>query len=122
MVSWRIETTRPDLETSALSQLMKLSQPQDPRLSPKWVQRLPEMFSAAGLAVMERDIREAPPAVALAMHECALQIHELLARTTKDEEVALGLQQLMPQVYKETRQGACWAFTRWTVVGKKVQI
>ncbi|KAL1847862.1 hypothetical protein Daus18300_013776, partial [Diaporthe australafricana] len=119
MLSWRIETARPGVETPALAQLMNLSQPQDPRLSPKWVPRLPDLFAAAGLSIVDSDIREAPPAMALSMHECALQIHDLLAKTTKNEEVAQGLQQLLPRVQEETRQGACWAFTRWTVVGKK---
>lgn len=67
------------METTALAQLMELSQPQDPRLSPKWVPQLPKLFSAAGLSVVDNDIREAPPAMALSMHECALGIHELLA-------------------------------------------
>ncbi|KAI2628869.1 S-adenosyl-L-methionine-dependent methyltransferase [Hypoxylon sp. NC1633] len=119
MLSWQIKTMREGLETSALMQLMKLSQPQDPRLSPTWVPKLPEQFKEAGLLVVECDVRDAPPALAMAMHECALQIHEQVARMTKNEEVAQGLKDLMPQVLDETRQGACWTFTRWTVVGKK---
>lgn len=119
MVSWRIEKVEPTIQTSALAQLMQISQPQDPRLSPKWVQQLPEFFVAAGLSVVESDKREAPPAMALSMHQCALQIHHLLAQTTKNTEVAQALEQLLPRVHEETRQGACWAFTRWTVVGKK---
>lgn len=119
MVSWRIEKVEPNIQTPALVQLMQLSQPQDPRLSPKWVQRLPELFAAAGLSVVDSDKREAAPAMALSMHQCALQIHQLLAQTTKNTEVTQALEQLLPQVHEETRQGACWAFTRWTVVGKK---
>lgn len=58
--------------------------------------------------------------MALATHECNLLIHEQLVRTTRNEAVAEGLKKLMPEVLKETRDGACWAFTRWTVVGRKV--
>lgn len=88
MVSWRIEKVKPTIQTSALAQLMQISQPQDPRLNPKWVQQLPEFFVAAGLSVVESDKREAPPAMALSMHQCALQIHHLLAQPTKNTEVA----------------------------------
>lgn len=109
------------MDTPALSELMTISQPQDQRLSPTWVSRLPELFAAAGLSVVESDVREAPQALAHAMHECALQIHDLLARATKNESVRRNLAEIMPKVLEETRQGAFWAFTRWTVVGKKTE-
>jgi hypothetical protein len=57
--------------------------------------------------------------MALAIHECNLLIHELLVHTTQNKVVAEDLKQLMPEVLKETRDGACWTFTRWTVIGRK---
>jgi hypothetical protein len=47
-------------------------------------------------------------------------LHEMLVRTTnKDATFAADLERLLPRVAEETRQGAVWAFTRWTVVGRK---
>ncbi|CAH0026872.1 unnamed protein product [Clonostachys rhizophaga] len=119
MLSWRIDTTQAGNSISALKQLMQLSQPQDQRLSPTWVPQLPKLFGEAGLVVVETDVKEAAPAMALQMHECALMIHELVARKSDNARVAQQLQELMPKVAEETRAGACWAFTRWTVVGRK---
>ncbi len=81
---------------------------------------LPALYSAAGLEAVEADMRNAPPHLALAMHECNLTIHEqLVARQSRNQAVLQAVRDLMPQVVAETRQGACWAFTRWTVVGQK---
>ncbi len=68
---------------------------------------------------VESDAREAPPYLALAMHECNLPIHDLVARQANNQELLTHLGELMPQVVQETREGVCWAFTRWTVVGRK---
>ncbi|QKX57692.1 uncharacterized protein TRUGW13939_04810 [Talaromyces rugulosus] len=111
--SFRIETV------TALRSLLTLSQPQDDRLRPTWVPQLPKLYRAAGLAAVEEDVRDAPSHLALAMHECNLPIHELVARKSKNKAVIEAVQDLMPQVKAETRQGACWAFTRWIVVGWK---
>jgi len=80
---------------------------------------LPALYSAAGLEAVEADMRNAPPHLALAMHECNLTIHELVARQSRNQAVLQAVRDLMPQVVAETRQGACWAFTRRTVVGRK---
>lgn len=64
-------------------------------------------------------MRNAPPHLALAVHECDLTIHELVARQSRNQAVLQAVRDLMPQVVAETRQCACWAFTRWTVVGRK---
>lgn len=117
--SFRIEKVDTTLSTDALARLLTISQPQDRRLSPTWVPQLPDLCRAAGLVEVEADVRNAPPHLALTMHECSLIIHELLARKSKNQAVVDGLRDLMPQVEAETRQGACWAFTRWTVVGQK---
>ncbi|KAH8157532.1 hypothetical protein CIB48_g10717 [Xylaria polymorpha] len=78
------------------------------------------MFAAVGgLDQVEEDLREAPSHLAISMHECNLMLHELLARTTKNEAMAKELEGLLVRVADETRKGACWAFTRFTVVGRK---
>lgn len=120
VASFRIEKTNPNNSTEALTRLLSLSQGQDTRLNPKWVPQLAELFSSSGgLCNVQADVRDAPNHLALAMHECNLLVHELLARTTKIESYAKELEDLMPRVAAETREGACWAFTRWTVVGMK---
>ena len=51
---------------------------------------------------------------------CTSAIHEqLVARQSRNQAVLQAVRDLMPQVVAETRQGACLAFTRWTVVGRK---
>lgn len=80
---------------------------------------LVDSFKEGGLQDVRSDVRDAPMHLALAMHECSLLIHELVVRKTQNPEVAEGLQTLLPQAAKETREGSCWAFTRWTVIGKK---
>ena len=76
------------------------------------------MFSDVGLENVQSDVKEAPPHLALAMHECNLTIHELVARKANNKAFIDRLESLMPQVAKETRDGCCWAFSRWTVVGQ----
>ena len=105
----------------ALQQLLKLSQGQDARLSPAWVPKLAALFVDSGLGDVESDVRDAPPHLALAMHECNLLIHELIARKTQNEDMTRVLTGLMPEIAAETREGSCWAFTRWTIVGRKPQ-
>lgn len=117
--SFRIEKTHPENDTTALSQLLSMSQAQDKRLSPTWVPKLVGLFEDEGLQQVKSDVRDAPLHLALAMHECNLLIHELVARKTKNADVAKGLSSLIPQAAQETRDGSCWAFTRWNVIGRK---
>ena len=119
IASFRIDKIDPTCETNALSDLMKISQSQDARLKPTWVPRLPALFTDCKLESVESDVRDAPPHLALAMHECNLPIHELIARKTGNAAVAKALSDLMPEIERETRLGSCWAFTRWVVIGKK---
>lgn len=56
-----------------------------------------------------------------AMHECNLTIHNLVARQTQNTDAAKSIANLMPEVERETRDGSCWTFTRWTVIGQKAQ-
>ncbi|RYC55499.1 hypothetical protein CHU98_g10712 [Xylaria longipes] len=120
--SSRIEKTQPDGKVEAVARLFKLTQGQDSRLKPTWVPKLAELAESAGLCDVQVDKRDAtrtPPYLAFAMYESNLAFLELLARTTCNEDFAKELQELMPKVPEESRKGACWDFTRWTVVAKK---
>jgi len=119
MASFRIEKMHPGSKTDAQRQLMTVSQRQDPRLKPTWISNLPDIFAKGGFEEVQSDVKEALPHLALAMHECNLVIHELVVKQTQNESVAKELKRLLPEVAKETREGACWAFTRWVVIGKK---
>ena len=101
---------------------MKVSQGQDPRLSPTWVPKLPGLFADGGLEMVQQDVREAPPYLSLAIHECILSIHELLVKKTGNETVAQELKRLVLEAAKETRAGSCWCFTRWIVIGRKPKV
>ncbi|KAL4815063.1 hypothetical protein BDW67DRAFT_186113 [Aspergillus spinulosporus] len=117
--SLRIEQTAPGTDISALNELTELTLGMDARLRPTWVPSLPKLFETCGLGDVLTDIRDAPPHLALANHECNLVMHELIARKTRSTAVGQRLAALMPQAMQETRAGAFWAFTRWTVVGRK---
>ncbi|KAH7400550.1 S-adenosyl-L-methionine-dependent methyltransferase [Phaeosphaeria sp. MPI-PUGE-AT-0046c] len=119
VASFRIEKTAVSNKVEALTGLLALSQGQDARLKPTWVPGLAGLFELAGLEQVQSDVRDAPPHLALAMHECSLTIHELIARQTGKPEIAQTLSKMMPEVGLETRHGACWAFTRWTTIGRK---
>lgn len=119
VASFRIEKTEVSNKVEALTGLLASSQGQDARLRPTWVPGLAGLFELAGLEQVHSDLRDAPPHLALAMHECNLTIHELIARQTGKPETAQALAKMMPEVGLETRNGACWAFTRWTVIGRK---
>ncbi|KAI1321364.1 S-adenosyl-L-methionine-dependent methyltransferase [Xylariaceae sp. FL0255] len=119
LTSFRIEKTNPTNSTEGLQQLLKLSTSQDTRLIPTWAPRLPDLFSEAGLDDVQDDKRDAPGHLALAMHECNLAVHSLLAQTTKSEQLATELEGVLSRAAAETRNGACWAFTRSAVVGMK---
>ncbi|KAI0143469.1 S-adenosyl-L-methionine-dependent methyltransferase [Xylariaceae sp. FL1272] len=103
----------------ASMQLMKTTLPQDDRLQSTWVSRMPELFNEAGFRHVISDKREAPPDLGLAMHECNLALHPILARKIANKEVQNKVEELLPEVCRQTRDGAYLAFTRWTAVGQK---
>ncbi len=119
MASFRIESTHPQNKVDALRELLQMSQSRDSRLKPTWVPLLPTFFHQAGLEEVESDIKDAPPHLALAKHECNLVMHDMFIRNTKNEEAIQKLKKVLNEVARETRQGSCWSFTRWTVIGKK---
>ncbi|KAH9988511.1 hypothetical protein F4779DRAFT_610964 [Xylariaceae sp. FL0662B] len=84
-----------------------------------WAPKLPEPVESVGLCDIHADKRDALGYFAFAMHKCNLVLHELTARATGNEAFAKGLERLMPEVTEETRKGASWDFTRWTVVAAK---
>lgn len=71
---------------------------------------------------MITDAREAPPHLALALHEVGLLATEVLARSktsSGNDEAAEAMKQTLAQAAKETRDGSYLAFTRYTVVARK---
>lgn len=119
MASFRVEKTQPNGKTEALSRLYKLLQKQDSRLVPTWVSHLEQLLTDAGLCSTHVDKRNATGCLAFAMHECNMMVPEGLARGTGSAALSKELQKLMSDVAIETRDGAWWGFTRWTVVGNK---
>jgi hypothetical protein len=117
--SFRMQTVDTTVSTSALEKMLEVAKLQDDRLNPSWATQLPILCRDAGLTEVEVDVRDAPPHLVLAMQECNLIMHELIARKTKNQALLQAIHDLMPQAVTEMRQGACWAFTRCTVVGRK---
>ena len=114
-----IQTTSPSNSTEALRKLIRLSESHDERLRPRWVPSLASKLTAVGYEGVREDIRDAPPHLALALHDCNIMIHETFARKFNNQERAQVLRELIPQVEQATKHGACLAFTRYTVVGRK---
>lgn len=99
---------------------MELFQGNDARLHSAWVPGLPKLFTKKGLINVEHDVKEAPPHLALAFHECGMLATEVLTRNKHgDERMVTMLMQTLSQAAKETRDGSYLAFTRYTVVGRK---
>lgn len=121
ITSWRIEKTRPDCKTSALERLFSTLQAQDTRLKPTWVSTLASQLSGASLEAVESDVRDMPPHLELATHECNLLLPELVMRKARREGEAQAAQlgELLQEVAAEIRGGAFWAFTRHTVIGRR---
>lgn len=53
------------------------------------------------------------------MYESNLAFLDLLVRTTQNAAFLKELDELMPKVCEESKNGACWDFDRWTVVAQK---
>ncbi|XDG01416.1 hypothetical protein ABKA04_001031 [Annulohypoxylon sp. FPYF3050] len=119
VASFRVEKTNPENNASALEELFPLTVSQDERLKPHWVPSIGDLFSERGLQDVESDVRDPPPSLALPMHECSMMIPTAIARQTYNTEVAQKLSSLMPKIVEETKEGSCWAFTRYVVVGRK---
>lgn len=124
MSSWRVEKTKPGCQTTALEKLFAVLQAQDTRLKPTWAANLADQLRAAGgLEAVESDIRNMPPHLELATQECNLLMPDQVmrkARRDKSPQAAV-LAELLQDVAAEVREGAFWAFTRYTVIGRKPQ-
>ncbi|KAG8159750.1 hypothetical protein KVR01_010387 [Diaporthe batatas] len=123
MASWRIAKTKPDCKTAALEKLFRQTQAQDKRLESPWVSHLAGHLGEAGFDAIESDVRDIPLHLELATQECNLLLPEQVMRKSGkaqegSEKMAL-LRELLQEVAAETREGAFWAFTRHTVIGRK---
>ncbi|OTB18370.1 hypothetical protein K445DRAFT_315184 [Daldinia sp. EC12] len=119
METLRFDKTKPENKTDNLVDLFKLLAVQDDRLKPTWVRNLPEIFADAGFVDVEKDTQDPVPHLAFIFHEAGLMIHELIARTTKNEHMANELKRLIPAAAEETKQGAYGTSLRVTVIGRK---
>jgi hypothetical protein len=121
MSSLRVEKINPDIKADANVKLMELFQANDTRLRSAWGASLPSLFAQSGFVNVESDAKDAPPHLAVALHECGLLATEVLARNKAggNEQMVQQLRQTLAEAAKETREGSVLAFTRFTVVGQK---
>jgi hypothetical protein len=119
--SLRVEKISPDVKVDAQVQLMHLFQANDARLCSAWVPRLPSLLTQSGFTNVNCDVKEAPPHLRLALHECGMLATEVLARNKAggNAQMVQQLRQMLAEAAEETRKGSVLAFTRFTVVGQK---
>ncbi|EAW07821.1 uncharacterized protein ACLA_025380 [Aspergillus clavatus NRRL 1] len=119
--SLRVEKIKPDVKVDSQVKLMSLFQSNDTRLHSGWVPGLPSLFTEHGFINVEADVKEAPPHLGVALHECGMLATEVLARNKAggNEQMVQQLRQLLEEAAKETREGSVLAFTRLTVIGQK---
>lgn len=121
LTTLHVGTASPDVDTSTVfhKQLAGITLAQDRRLTPTWMPQLAKFFSEAGLEHVQRDHKEPRSHLAMYIHECQLLLHELIARQARNTELLEKVQQLLPKVAEETRDGAHYAWAVITVVGMK---
>ncbi|GAW19723.1 hypothetical protein ANO14919_092120 [Xylariales sp. No.14919] len=119
MASFRVEKGVSGEESEGLVELMKLRDISDARLVPTWIPKLPEWFKAGGLCEVEYDVPKERPDLEFAMHECNLGLSGMITHNIGNKEAEHRVSGLMPKICRATRDGAYFAFTRWTVVGRK---
>lgn len=119
METVRVEKADPNATTEGLDSLFKLMSVQDPRLKPTWLRKLPQILTDSGFVDVETDTRDGPPHHAFMFHECGLLIYELIARKTKNEEMARKVEELLPRAAEESRNGCYLTSVRWIVIGRK---
>lgn len=117
----RISKTQSSKADDALQRLFNLTAAQDPRLVPKWPSQLPDLFQGQGLAQVEAHRVDANPHQEFAMHQCNLLIYDMIAQRGASSAQAKEISSLVPEAAHETKGGAMFAFSRLTVVGRKVQ-
>jgi hypothetical protein len=119
--SLRVEKISPDVKVDAQVQLMHRFQTNDARLRSAWASRLPSLFTQSRFTNVKCDVKEAPPHLGLALHECGMLATETLARNKAggNPQMEQLLRQMLAEAAEETRRGSFLAFTRFTVVGQK---
>ncbi|KAH1612256.1 hypothetical protein KXX21_002817 [Aspergillus fumigatus] len=119
--SLRVEKISPDVKVDAQVQLMHRFQANDARLRSAWASRLPSLFTQSGFTNVKCDVKEAPPHLGLALHECGMLATETLVRNKAggNPQMVQWLRQMLAEAAEETRKGSFLAFTRFTVVGQK---
>ncbi|GAB1194919.1 hypothetical protein APSETT444_004171 [Aspergillus pseudonomiae] len=103
--SLRLEKIRPDIQADAQVKLMNQFKGNDNRLDSAWVPTLAKRLANKGLIDIVTDAREAPPHLALALHEVGLLATEVFTRnkaSSGTEEVARVMKQTLAQAAKET--------------------
>jgi hypothetical protein len=118
--SLRLEKIKPEIQADSQIKLMDIFKGDDVRLRSAWVPTLPTLFAESGLINVTTDIKEAPPYLAVALHECGMLATEVLTRNkVGNEERITVLKQTLSLAAKETRDGSYLAFTRYTVIGQR---
>ena len=121
VASMRITKTQSSNADDALQRLFSLTAAQDPRLVPKWPSQLPNLFQGQGLAQVEAHRVDANPHQEFAMHQCNLLIYNMIAQRGASSAQAKEISSLVPEAAHESKGGAMFAFSRLTVVGRKVR-
>ena len=98
---------------------MRITRSADPRLVPHWVPELSRLFESVGLVDFRKGTREGPGYMDYTFHECVLMVHDMIARKTRNKEVGRRLKEILPEVLKDTYNGAFHAWTWQTVIGRK---
>ncbi|KAK7740629.1 hypothetical protein SLS62_011070 [Diatrype stigma] len=114
-----VKKADPNATTEGLNSLFKLMSVQDPRFKPTWLRKLPQLLTESGFTDVETDTRDDSPHFEFMFHECGLLIYELIARKTKNEEMAKKVEELLPRAAEETRNGCYLTSVRWIVIGRK---
>ncbi|PYH92140.1 S-adenosyl-L-methionine-dependent methyltransferase [Aspergillus ellipticus CBS 707.79] len=117
--SFRINKGEPDSKIDALRNLAAACQDRDSLFRGTWVAKLSTVLEDIGLEEVQADVKDGAFHTNVAIHECNLVIPLLIARKMKDKTVEERVKQLMPEAEKETGDGSHFAFTRYTVIGRK---
>ncbi|KAJ8127035.1 hypothetical protein O1611_g6602 [Lasiodiplodia mahajangana] len=118
--SLRIARAQPLTKVNAWARLMVLSRVfETPNLAPK----MTRLLESVELFDVVREAKDAPTHIVFAMHERKLLLKEMIARTMviMGEAITSVLEELVPEVLEEIRNGARLDFTRVTVVSKKAE-
>lgn len=114
--SLRIDKINGECSTAAIEEIVRITRSADPRLVPHWVPELRRLFESVGLVDFRRGTRERPGCMDYTFHKTVLKVHDIIARKARNEEVGRCLKEILPEVLKDTYNGAFHAWTRQTVI------